>query len=160
MDNVNIKAGVHTSDLFEVVLPILKKGHHAAFTVSGMSMWPFLCHNRDQVIVAACDPSRLAIGDIVLLQTPLGNYLLHRITGLRSGEFETTGDGNCFRDGWFPRSCAKAKVKTIIRNGKELDCRNPFWRLVFSLWRHLFPVRRYLLRLLKWIGNRKRGIRK
>lgn len=85
--------------LFAAVEEQLALGRKASFTVTGMSMWPFICHGRDQVVVTACDPDSLRVGDVVLFQTPLGNYMLHRVTALGPDAFETTGDGNCF---FFP----------------------------------------------------------
>jgi hypothetical protein len=154
------KTGVHASELFNMLLPMLEEGRNAVFTVSGMSMWPFICHGRDQVIVTACDPALLRVGDIILFRTPGGRYMLHRITALRPDAFETTGDGNCFRDGWFLRDCARAKVVSILRDGKTIDCRSWGWRAIFALWRFLFPIRRHLLRLLLWIGRYKAKVRK
>ena len=76
-------------------------------------MWPFLCHGRDQVVVEACRPDEIRKVDIVLLHTYLGNYLVHRVTGIKEDRFETTGDGNCFRDGYFPFSCLRARVTRL-----------------------------------------------
>ena len=146
--------------LFAAVEEQLALGRKASFTVTGMSMWPFICHGRDQVVVTACDPDSLRVGDVVLFQTPLGNYMLHRVTALGPDAFETTGDGNCFRDGWFPRACVRAKVETITRDGRTIDCSSPGWRFVFGCWQILFPLRRPLLRLLKRLGALKARIRK
>lgn len=99
---------ISSSVLFAAIEEELQNRHQASFTITGMSMWPFLCHGRDKVIITACAAADLKKGDIVLLQTPLGNYLLHRVTGRKTGIFETTGDGNCFRDGWFPDACLRA----------------------------------------------------
>lgn len=146
--------------LFAAVEAELALGRLASFTVTGMSMWPFLCHGRDQVVVTACDPDSLQVGDVILFQTPLGNYMLHRVTALRQDSFETTGDGNCFRDGRFPRTCVRAKVIRILRDGKVIDCASPRWRFLFRVWTFLFPVRAPLLRLLKKIGRYKARIRR
>ncbi len=154
------KTGIHTSELFDTLLPLLEEGLSAVFTVTGMSMWPFICHGRDQVVVESCNPGDLEKGDVILFQTQLGNYMLHRITGLKTDSFETTGDGNCFRDGWFPKECVKAKVIRIVRKGKTIDCNSPWWRFVFSIWMMLFPVRGILLRALRQIGKFKSRIRK
>ena len=154
------KTGVHAHELFETLLPMLEEGHRAIIPVSGMSMWPFICHGRDQAILEACRGDDLHIGDIILFRTPLGNYMLHRVTALRPDAFETTGDGNCFRDGWFPRDCAKAKAISIRRNGHTIDCTAPGWRFIFACWRVLFPVRKPLLRLLQQIGRVKAKVRK
>ena len=146
--------------LFAAVEEQLALGRKASFTVTGMSMWPFICHGRDQVVVTACDPDSLRVGDVVLFQTPLCNYMLHRVTALGPDAFETTGDGNCFRDGWFPRSCVRAKVETITRDGRAIDCSRLGWRFVFTIWRILFPLRKPLLHLAKRLGALKARIRK
>jgi hypothetical protein len=160
MNDYTEKTVIPSHELFTALLSMLEEGHAAAFTVSGMSMWPFICHGRDQVVVEACDRDSLHVGDIILFRTPLGNYMLHRITALRPDAFETTGDGNCFRDGWFSRDCARAKVVTILRDGRKINCAAPGWRFVFNCWRLLFPVRRQLLYLLKKIGDFKAGVRR
>ena len=133
--------------LFAAVEEQLAAGRSASFTVTGMSMWPFLCHGRDRVIVTRCSPDDLAVGDIILFCPVSGKYFLHRITALREDTFETTGDGNCCRDGWFSRDCVRAKVTGIVRKGKTISCRSPFWRFIFAIWRILFPCRGTLLRL-------------
>lgn len=95
---------------------------------------------------------RFKKGDIVLFQTPFKNYILHRITKKTVNGFETTGDGNCFRDGMFPYSCIKARVVKIIRKGKEIDCSSVWWKCIFHLWMFLFPIRKCLLKILRKIS--------
>lgn len=146
--------------LFSAIKEQLGAGNKASFIVTGLSMWPFIGHARDQVIISACEPDSLKIGDIILFQTLSGKYLLHRVTALREDAFETTGDGNCFRDGWFPRECVIARVETIIRNGKKIQCRKWIWRFAFYIWRKLFPVRPILLRLMRYFARYKARLRK
>ena len=145
MDNNTMR--ISSEILFAVVEEQLAAGRSASFTVTGMSMWPFLCHGRDRVIVTGTSPDDLAVGDIILFCPVPGKYILHRITALREDAFETTGDGNCYRDGWISRECIRAKVTGIVRKGKTISCRSPFWRFIFAIWRILFPIRRPLLRL-------------
>lgn len=133
--------------LFSAISEELASHRRASFTVTGMSMWPFLCHGRDQVILEEYIPGTLRKGDVVLLQTPLGNYLLHRVTRVLPDGFETTGDGNCFRDGRFPFCCIRARASAFVRKGKIIDCRSAAWRALFAVWMALFPVRRPLFLL-------------
>ena len=139
--------------LFSAIEALLAEGHQASFTVTGMSMWPFLCHGRDQVIVEACQSNTLRRGDIILLQTQLQNYLLHRITKINANGFVTTGDGNCFRDGEFPFSCVRAKVICLIRNGKKIECGCWKWKFISQLWMVLFPIRKWIFKM--WFHIRK-----
>lgn len=154
------KRWISSKALFSAIEELLAEDRQAVFVVTGMSMWPFLCHGRDQVVVERCDQTRLKRGDVVLFQTVLGNYILHRITRLDSEFFESTGDGNCFRDGRFPRTCIKARVRSFIRKGKTIPCDSPGWRAVFALWGMLFPVRGVLLKTLVRAGRMKDSVKK
>lgn len=154
------KRWISSEILFAAIEEQLAENRQAVFVVTGMSMWPFLCHGRDQVIVEKCDVSKLKKGDIVLFQTPLGNYILHRITKLYEYGFATTGDGNCFRDGVFPYFCIKARVVSMIRKDKELKCDSYFWRLIASIWMALYPFRKKLLRFLRGTSQLKNRITK
>ena len=150
---------ISSNVLFTAIEELLAENWQAVFTVTGMSMWPFLCHGRDQVVLKRCDLDKLKKGDVVLFQTPLGNYMLHRITRLKGEQFETTGDGNCFRDGLFPRNCVKAKACSFIRKGKTISCDEPLWQMIFDIWSFLYPIRRYLLWGLRGLSHVKAWVR-
>lgn len=149
------KRWISSEILFSAISEQLAKGRQAAFTVTGMSMWPFICHGRDQVVVEAVEPKMLKKGDIILWETMFGKYILHRITYIDDEWIETTGDGNCFRDGKISRSCVRARVVRIIRKGKTIECSNLGWKLIFRGWMVCFPVRRMLLGVLREIGRIK-----
>ena len=149
------KRWIHSADLFLAIEELLAEGRQAVFTVTGMSMWPFLCHGRDQVVVEACDLEKVKKGDVVLFRTIFGTYLLHRITRMEEDGFVTTGDGNCFRDGKFPYCCIRAKVTCIVRKGKRIDCTSGKWKLISWIWMKLFPIRRCLLWEFRTISSIK-----
>lgn len=149
------KQWISPEDLFSAVAEELAENRQVLFTVTGMSMWPFLCHGRDRVVVAAVDPSDIRTGDILLIRTPGNSYLLHRVTKRTDAGIETTGDGNCFRDGLFPYSCVIGRAVTLIRKEKKIVCSAWHWKLVFRCWMWLFPVRKQLIALWKRI----RGIK-
>ena len=155
------KKNVLSNELFEVIVPLLEEGQSASFYVSGMSMWPFICHKRDSVVIKKADPEKLRIGDIVLLKAPIvDKYLLHRVTHLRkeTGEFQTTGDGNCFRDGWFPEDCVVAVVTHIDYRGKRIPVTDGKYKALSTIWRWLYPVRPLLLHTLQTISKIKHRI--
>lgn len=128
-------------ELFSMIEKLLAENRRAAFTVTGMSMWPFLCHGRDSVIVEKAEQSRLKTGDIVLFRATENLYILHRITYLDRDFFQTTGDGNLYRDRQMPRSCIAAKVVAVIRKGRSIDCSRKTWRILSRLWMLLYPLR-------------------
>lgn len=147
------KQWISSEILFSAIKEQLAAGRQAAFTVTGMSMWPFLCHGRDQAIVGRVERKDLRKGDVVLYQTPEGKYILHRITGLKENTFQTTGDGNLFRDREMPYESVAARMESAVRKGRKISCGSIKWRLPARIWRGLFPVRRILLPLLKLLSR-------
>ena len=57
---------VSAKTLFPIIRQLLNEHQQASFTVTGMSMWPFLCHGRDQVVLDYCSLDSLKVGDILL----------------------------------------------------------------------------------------------
>lgn len=139
--------------LFGAIAEELAENRRASFVVTGMSMWPFLCHGRDRAVLEAVKPEEIRKGDIVLLRTVLGNYLLHRVTRRRGDRIETTGDGNCFRDGEFPVSCVIGRCIAMVRPNRIIDCADPKWKLAFRCWMLLYPIRKPLM--AAWMKLRK-----
>ena len=146
--------------LFPAIEEQLSLGRDVSFTVTGKSMWPFIINGRDSVIIRACDPDSLKVGDIVLFQTPFKNYMLHRISALKDDSFETTGDGNLFRDGWFSKDCIIARAEKIVRKNKTINCNDFFWKFLFKIWLYLFPIRPMLIRMLVLIDKLKKRVQK
>ena len=141
-------------DLFAAVNQLLHDGYDAEFTVTGNSMWPFLAHGRDCVTLRKTEVSSLKKGDIVLLQAQTG-YRLHRVTRLKSGMLQTTGDHNCYRDEFVPAGNVLGRVVWFTRKGRRISCSNLLYRCSSWFWRISFPVRPVLLRCLIWLRRRK-----
>ena len=150
MENVTL---LPPNDLFTAVCQMLQEGYDAEFTVTGNSMWPFLAHGRDCVTLRKVEGFSLKKGDIVLLQTQTG-YLLHRITRLRNGMLQTTGDYNCYRDEFVPVGNVLGRVVCFTRKERQISCSNLLYKLCSWFWGVLFPVRPFMLRL--WFRLRRR----
>lgn len=153
MDHTNFMISTHK--LFPVIEGILSEGRQVRFTVSGNSMWPFIIHNRDSVLLTSCDANKLKKGTIILFQTEFGNYVLHRITKVVQDGYITTGDGNLHRDGFVSYDGVKAKVIKIYRKEKEISCDDWRWKIVFRIWMSAFPIRKYLQKLILRIHRKK-----
>lgn len=134
-------------ELFDAVFQMLQDGYDAEFTVVGNSMWPFLAHKRDRVTLRKAEGRFLKKGDIVLLKTDSG-YLLHRITRLKKGMVQTTGDNNCYHDELVPVENILGRAVCFTRKGKQITCDNILYRSIGCMWRVLFPFRPVLLRIL------------
>ena len=141
------KTYISAEILFGAINEELEAGRKASFIVTGQSMWPFLCHGRDSVTIERVRFEELQRGDIVLLRTPMHTYMLHRITALGENRFETAGDGNCSRDGWFDRDCLMARTVSVRRKGKTISCSSVRWKFISAVWMKLFFVRPGLLKL-------------
>ena len=140
-------------ELFEAVRQSLSDGYDAEFTVTGNSMWPLLTHGRDSVTLHKVEKASLKKGDIVLLHTE-HRYLLHRITRIKNGSVQTTGDHNLYRDGFVPAENILGRVVCFTRKGQQVSCTNLLYRLCSWLWCASFPARPLLLRVLSRLGRR------
>ncbi len=131
-------------DLFSAVFQLLQEKYDAEFTVTGNSMWPLWAHGRDQVTLRSVQDVPLRKGDIVLLYTG-HRYRLHRITRLKDGMVQTTGDSNCYHDEFVSAETILGRVVCFTRKGKQISCSNQVYRIYSWFWRVLFPVRPFLL---------------
>lgn len=152
MENVTL---IPSDDLFAAVCQMLQEGYDAEFTVTGNSMWPLFAHGRDRVTVRRVGDAPLKKGDIVLLQTE-HRYLLHRITRIKNGMVQTTGDHNCYHDDFVYVENILGRVVCFTRKGKQVSCHNLLYRLCSWLWWVSFPARPLLLRV--WSQFRRRTL--
>lgn len=147
------KRWISSKDLFDLILEQLANHRQAAFTVTGMSMWPFLCHGRDSVVLEELGKRKVKKGDVVLYRISEEHYILHRITKCYENGFVSTGDGNCHRDPYVPYGCIVARAVKFVRPHKTIDCDKWFWRIIFYIWMMLFPIRKYIFAF--WFKIRK-----
>lgn len=139
---------VSGQNLFPVIEAMLEEGRQVRFTVSGNSMWPLISHNRDSVLLIPCDTKQLKKGDIILFQTSVSHYVLHRITKVKKDGYITTGDGNLTRDGFVPSESVRAKAAVVYRKNRVIDCNKWYWKIIFRVWMAAFPVRYFLIKAI------------
>lgn len=151
---------IPATELFDAVKQTLSDGYDVEFTVTGNSMWPLLCHQRDRVIISTCNVQEIKLGDTVLYCPIPEKYLLHRVTHMKNGKIRASGDGNCFYDGTFSTDCIVAKVTTYIRKGKRYSADSFAMKMWSFCWRLLFPVRKMLLSVFRKISLLKKKIYK
>ena len=125
---------------------LAEQGYYVSTTV-GWSMWPMLRNRRDRVIVLPVGKERLKKYDLPLYRRPDGKYVLHRIIGVRDGEYIIRGDNTYIKE-HVPDEWVIGYVSEFYRANRRLYAR---------LWRWIFPVR-YLafkgLRLLAKVRRR------
>ena len=129
----------------------LRAGHDVTINVKGLSMRPFIDQHRHKVFLQPCHHYR--VGDIVLAETDSGHYVLHRIISLSDQEVILQGDGNCRGTEHCTPAGLLGRCKLIIRkrDGKTGDPYTPLQCRLALVWRHLMPIRRYLLAIYNLI---------
>lgn len=119
-------------------LDALKDGKVIALVPQGISMLPFIKGGVDQVYLLKKD--RVAVGDIVLVEYH-GKHILHRVYAVDGEKMTLMGDGNLEGTEQVAADEVMGTVVDIVHNGRHLKPKKAW------LWRHLLPMRRYLLKI-------------
>lgn len=120
------------------LLQRLREGKLILAPTTGFSMRPFIEGERDKVLIHRKEEFR--IGDIVMVPYR-GKMILHRVYAIEGTRLVLMGDGNLRGNEVVEKSEVWGTVLQIVKpNGR---CRKPHkaW-----LWRHLLPIRKYLLK--------------
>ncbi len=114
------------------------------FIVRGVSMRPFLEHERDKVILTAPQPP--AVGQVVLAEFRDKIYAMHRIIKIEGDKITMRGDGNLLKQTeTFTTDRIIGTAEAFIRKGKYVSTKSRKWRIYSALWQTLAPIRRILL---------------
>jgi|WetSurSiteA1Bulk_404760.scaffolds.fasta_scaffold52201_1 signal peptidase I len=105
------------TDIVPLVRDALQQGGRARLTVTGVSMRPFI-RSGDVVELASVTAPTLTLGVVVLVETPEGQYLLHRVTRKTADGLFTRGDANVHEEGPFNPNSIVARVTGVVRG----DC--------------------------------------
>ena len=119
-------------------LDALKDGKVIALVPQGISMLPFIKGGVDQVYLLKKD--RVAVGDIVLVEYH-GKHILHRVYAIDGEKMTLMGDGNLEGTEQVAADEVMGTAVDIVHNGRHLKPKKAW------LWRHLLPIRRYLLKI-------------
>ena len=119
-----------TSDIaMKLFLEVIKSGEDCPLTGSGNSMRPFLKNEKDILIMTAVEGNKLKVGDIVLYQRSDFHYVIHRLYKIcTDGTFCFVGDNQYYVEQNILRNQIIAKAKSVIINGKVINCERGFLR--------------------------------
>lgn len=120
---------------------LLKEENIIRIKPQGYSMYPLFIPGRDEALIEAVTPSELRRGDVALYRRDQGILVLHRICQIDASGFYMVGDNQYEIEGPLRKDQMRGKLIGFIRNGKEFSVRNPFYRLLSSLWLLLLPLR-------------------
>ena len=133
---------------------LLDRGRVCRLTVTGRSMYPFLRDTRDAVTLAKPDgPFRR--GDILFYLRSPDFPILHRVHRvLPDGTLLLCGDAQRVMERVAPPQ-VMARVTHIVRDERIIPCTDRGYRLLVSLWMALFPLRRYILGVMRRLSRNR-----
>jgi signal peptidase I len=155
---VDIK-NIKMSELSGLIEELLEKDNMVRVTVTGNSMYPFLRHGADSVLIKkrAGRPLR---GDIVLVKKADGRFVLHRIIGIKDNGFFIMGDSQDRPEGPLDMGRIAAVVVKVYRKGREISCSSLSWRMLSWMWSAAVPIRKIIIRAYLAAGRIRSRIRK
>ena len=135
---------MNSDKVIEEAVRLVSEGVCVTLPVEGQSMLPFIIGGKESVILQ--QPTRPALGDVVLAWVDGRRYVVHRIIRIEGDAITLMGDGNLVGKEYCTLGDIKARVSHVVdaKGGQHaIDSR---WRqLAGRLWWHLRPIRRYLL---------------
>ena len=129
--------------LLGMVREYICKGHTVTINVKGISMRPFIEEGRDKVVLGSF--VHLNVGDAVLAEIEPGHYVLHRIVSIFGDKLVLMGDGNLCCTEQCSVNDVAGVIVSYIRPNRTIDATNKWFMLKIRVWKHLLPLRRYLL---------------
>lgn len=141
--------------LAEVLLLQMESGGEARLVVTGDSMYPTLRHRKDVVYLKKPD-RQLKKKDLILYQRENGQYVLHRIvTKPKNDAFICCGDNQWEKEP-VTSDQVVALAERFTRKGRTHTAIDLRYRLWIGFWVGLFPLRRPLLKLRRFLGRLRR----
>lgn len=137
---------VKSENIFPVIKELLDNDKSARITVTGMSMYPFLRENIDSVELLKAKPSDIRRGDIVMILRDSNVYVMHRVIKIEENCFYMVGDAQQSIEGPLRYDQIFAKVTSVWRKDKKIDCSNVWWNFLSSLWMILLPFRSSIIK--------------
>ena len=141
MKDVYISAAEWTS----AIMPILSKDYSIKIPLMGMSMYPLLVGERDEVVITSIGRKKPIRGDIVLYARKDGTHVLHRVHHVKGTDYYMLGDSQTWIEGPIKEEAVLAVATGVIRKGKKISCNNILYRLVVKTWLLVRPFRLKIL---------------
>ena len=138
------------------LMPILRERVEAGKTVKlspkGISMLPMLRQGKDSVVLSKIDgePKKY---DVVLYQRANGQYVLHRLVGVKDG-YVFLGDNQFDHEYGIERSQMIAYVTTFYRENKEIGIDSLPYKIYYKAWYSSRGLRRFIRRGVGFLKRR------
>ena len=147
MDNPALRK-VDTTEYLSMLRGLVEEGRTVSLLVSGSSMSPFLCHERDFVYFQKPD-RELARGDIVFYQRDSGQFVMHRICRVRKDAagtvtYDLIGDNQSAVERGIRRDQIFGLITEVKRKGKMIRPGDFWWEFFAKVWVRIIPLRRMI----------------
>ena len=116
-----------------------ESGIHVS-TTAGYSMYPMLRNRRDRVIIRPVGEKKLRRYDLPLYKRPSGQYVLHRIVGVRKDHYLIRGD-NTYVLEHVPFDWVLGYVTEFYREDRHVLSSSRWYRFYACMWHVFYPVR-------------------
>lgn len=144
-----------SADISPLILGLIESGTDVNLTVTGDSMRPMLRHNRDSVVLTACNPLSLKKGDLPLYKRNDGKIILHRIVKVNEKTFNCCGDHQSEIEKDVPKGNVVAVVKSFTRRGKSYSVSDKRYIFYVRLWTLSRPLRKVIFFLWSKLVTKK-----
>ncbi len=140
-------------EMAPVVEELVSANIKVNLTVTGNSMYPLFRSRLDTVVIEKNDQYNL--GDIVFYKRKNGQYVLHRIVGIKDTFFEIAGDNETKKEFPVRKESIIGKVISAERGGKYIDFSKIWYKFYKIIWIRLFFLRKFLLKFTKTLAKLK-----
>lgn len=141
-----------------VLIELVEQGKEVSLVVTGSSMSPFLCHQRD-VIFFHRPQAPFKKGQMVFYQRPNGQYVMHRIARVGTdGLLDLIGDGQLEIEHGVDPTWIFGVVDQVKRKGKILQPGDFWWDFFARVWINMIPLRPLALKLYGLFKHKKTSV--
>lgn len=143
---------VDTNEYVSVLRELAEEGKVVSMLISGSSMAPFLCHNRDYIYFTKLD-RELRRGDMVFYQRDTGQYVMHRIYKKKPDGYYMVGDAQTQIEGPLRRAQIFARIVKVKRKGRILQPGDFWWEFFEHVWIRIIPVRKFVEKIYSAVAG-------
>lgn len=132
-------------DMIPVISEVINSGGDFRMITAGTSMMPLLRDRKDVVILTKAELP-LHKYDIPLYRRTDGTFIIHRIVGVKNGEYIMCGDNQFIPEYGITDKQIYALVKGIVRKGKYINMDSKRYKAYVLLRVHTRVLRRFAVR--------------
>lgn len=142
---------VDIHEYLPVLIDIINTGKDVSLLISGNSMTPFLCHQRDTIIISKPD-GHFYKGQMVFYIRKNGQYVMHRIHHIdENGHLYIVGDAQEMIEGPINKEQVFGVIHKVIRKGRIIEKGDFWWDFFEKVWIRIVPLRKYLVKIYGFI---------